>query len=83
MKIIKRNGNEQEFNREKISNAINAAFKETDGKLNSNTKGISYRISKDVEKILKEVNTLDLVSADNMLITKDALEKLEEGLTYE
>lgn len=31
----------------------------------------------------EEVNTLDLVSADNMLITEKALEKLEEGLTYE
>ena len=27
-----------------------------------------------------EVNTLDLVNADNMLITKDALDKLEEVL---
>ena len=31
----------------------------------------------------EEVNTLDVVSADNMLITEKALAKLEEGLTYE
>ena len=70
MKIIKRNGNEQEFNREKISNAINAAFKETDGKLNSDTKGISYRISKDVEKILKEVNTLTVEEIQDIVEEK-------------
>lgn len=70
MNVIKRNGQTQEFDRKKISDAICAAFLEIDGKLDGATKQIAYRISKDIEKIIGEVGELSVEEIQDIVEEK-------------
>ena len=54
MQVIKRDGTLVEFNKERIENAINAAFLEVDGKLYETD--TAKDISVDIEKIVKKLN---------------------------
>lgn len=70
MNVIKRNGQTQEFDRKKISDAVCAAFLEIDGKLDGATKQIAYRISKDIEKIVGEVGELSVEEIQDIVEEK-------------
>ena len=70
MNVIKRNGQTQEFDRKKISDAVCAAFLEIDGKLDGATKQIAYRISKDIEKIINEVGELSVEEIQDIVEEK-------------
>lgn len=70
MNVIKRNGQTQEFDRKKISDAICAAFLEIDGKLDGATKQIAYRISKDIEKIVNEIGELSVEEIQDIVEEK-------------
>lgn len=70
MNVIKRNGQTQEFDRKKISDAVCAAFLEIDGKLDGATKQIAYRISKDIEKIIGEVEELSVEEIQDIVEEK-------------
>ena len=70
MNVIKRNGQTQEFDRKKISDAVCAAFLEIDGKLDGATKQIAYRISKDIEKIVDELGQLSVEEIQDIVEEK-------------
>lgn len=70
MNVIKRNGQTQEFDRKKISDAVCAAFLEIDGKLDGATKQIAYRISKDIEKIVDELGQLSVEEIQDIVESK-------------
>ena len=50
LKVIKRDGRIVDFNKNKISEAINKAFLEVDGFLTEDSKGISSKIANEIEK---------------------------------
>lgn len=61
MKIIKRDGREVEFDEQKIVNAIQKAFLDTDGLLDENSIKISYAIADSIAKTDKKTLTVEEV----------------------
>lgn len=67
MKVIKRNGDKVEFDKNKIIRAINKAFIEVDGKLYENETAID--IADDIEKIARSVDSLSIEEIQNLVET--------------
>lgn len=67
MKVIKRNGDKVEFDKNKIIKAINKAFIEVDGKLYENETAID--IADDIEKIARSVDSLSIEEIQNLVET--------------
>ena len=70
MDVIKRSGEPQKFDRNKIVEAIKAAFKEVDGEVTSSANQQAYRISKDVERIVAEVGELSVEEIQDIVEEK-------------
>lgn len=67
MKVIKRNGNKVDFDKNKIIKAINKAFIEVDGKLYENETAMD--IADDIEKIARSVDSLSIEEIQNLVET--------------
>lgn len=67
MKVIKRNGDRVEFDKNKIIKAINKAFIEVDGKLYENETAMD--IADDIEKIARSVDSLSIEEIQNLVET--------------
>lgn len=67
MKVIKRNGDRVEFNKDKIIKAINKAFIEVDGRLYENETALD--IADEIEKIARSVNSLTIEEIQNLVET--------------
>lgn len=67
MKVIKRNGDKVEFDKNKIIKAINKAFIEVDGKLYENETAMD--IADDIEKIARSVDSLSIEEIQNLVET--------------
>lgn len=67
MKVIKRNGDKVDFDKNKIIKAINKAFIEVDGKLYENETAID--IADDIEKIARSVDSLSIEEIQNLVET--------------
>lgn len=67
MKVIKRNGDKVEFDKNKIIKAINKAFIEVDGRLYENETAID--IADDIEKIARSVDSLSIEEIQNLVET--------------
>lgn len=65
MKVIKRNGDKVDFDKNKIIKAINKAFIEVDGKLYENETAID--IADDIEKIARSVDSLSIEEIQNLV----------------
>lgn len=70
MNVIKRSGEPQKFDRNKIVEAIKAAFMEVDGEVTSSANQQAYRISKDVERIVAEVGELSVEEIQDVVEEK-------------
>lgn len=60
MKILKRDGRKQDFNKEKIVNAVNSAFKDVDGELTPSAVTKSNEIARYIESLDKDMSVEEI-----------------------